>query len=94
MVDKKEIINSMKELSLALNKYHGNSETAKYVSESLAELQKNEGVAFTGSLQYFLNRVPIVKLSDGIEFNDVEKKLWREVRSYNDLGNNLWGATL
>jgi len=94
MVDKKTIINSMKELSLALNKYHGNSETAKYVSESLAELQKNEGVAFTGSLQYFLNRVPIVKLSDGIEFNDVEKKLWREVRSYNDLGNNLWGATL
>ncbi|ALB29342.1 hypothetical protein [Companilactobacillus heilongjiangensis] len=94
MVEKTQVIEAMQKFSQELNRVHGNSQTARFVSESLVELQKSEGMAFTGSLQYFLNRVPVVKLSDGIEFNEVEKKLWHEVRSFNDLGNNLWGARL
>lgn len=94
MVEKTQVIEAMQKFSQELNRVHGNLQTAKFVSESLVELQKSEGVAFTGALQYFLNRVPVVKLSDGIEFNEAEKKLWREIRSFNDLGNNLWGAGL
>lgn len=94
MVEKTQVIEAMQKFSQELNRVHGNSQTAQFVSESLAELQKSEGVAFTGALQYFLNRVPVVKLSDSIEFNEVEKKSWHEVRSFNDLGNNLWGARL
>ncbi|AMV63108.1 Hypothetical protein ADU72_1067 [Pediococcus damnosus] len=89
-----EAIFAMKDLSVELNKYHYGSETAKYVRETLAELQKNEGVAFTGTLQVFFNRAPVVKLSESVEFNESEEKLWRNVFSFNNLGNNLWGARL
>ncbi|WP_338232108.1 hypothetical protein [Companilactobacillus muriivasis] len=94
MVEKTQVIETMQKFSQKLNWAHGNSQTAQFVSESLVELQKSEGVAFTGAWQYFLNRVPVVKLSDGIEFNEAERQLWHEVRSFNDLGNNLWGAGL
>lgn len=94
MVEKAQVIETMQKFSQELNRVHGNSQTAQFVSESLVELQKSEGVAFTGAWQYFLNRVPVVKLSDGIEFDEAEKKLWQEVRSFNNLGNNLWGAGL
>ncbi|MFC6177759.1 hypothetical protein ACFQAV_13160 [Companilactobacillus huachuanensis] len=94
MVQKAKIIEAMQGFSNELNKAHGNSQTAQFVDESLAELQKSDGVAFTGAFQYFLNRLPVVKLSDDIKFNETEKKMWHEVRSFNDLGNNLWGASL
>ncbi|KRN96084.1 hypothetical protein [Companilactobacillus kimchiensis] len=94
MVDKNEVIKVMKSLSLEMNKQHKNSQTAQYVEETLVELEKSEGVAFTGTLQYFLNRAPVVKLSDSITFTEKEKALWHEVRSFNDLGNNLMGVGL
>ncbi|WP_338216456.1 hypothetical protein [Companilactobacillus muriivasis] len=62
MVEKTQVIEAMQKFSQELNRVHGNSQTAQFVSENLVELQKSEGVAFTGSLQYFLNRVPVVKL--------------------------------
>jgi len=80
MVEKTQVIETMQKFSQELNRVHGNSQAAQFVSESLEELQTSEGVAFTGAWQYFLNRVPVVKLSDGIEFNEAEKKLWQKIR--------------
>ncbi|CAJ1195963.1 hypothetical protein CPR19088_GLDEOEPO_02440 [Companilactobacillus paralimentarius] len=94
MVEKAEIIDVMKQLNQALNQAHTNSLTAQFVNESLVELQNSEGVAFTGAMQYFLNKAPVVKLSDGIKLNETEKKLWHQALSFNELGNNLWGANI
>jgi len=94
MVEKTAVIEAMSNLNAELNKNHADSQLAQYVNETLIELQKSEGVAFTGCLQYFLNRFPIVKLSEGIKFNETEKKMWHQVRSFTDLGNNLWGVRL
>lgn len=94
MEDKTQVVNALNELSQSLNKYHEDSITAQFVNESLQEIQKSEAVAFTGALQYFFNKAPVVKLSDGIILNNEEKRLWREVFSYRALGNNLWGASL
>lgn len=90
MVDKSEVVTAMQELSLALNKSHGGTELAKYVSDSLIEIEKSEGAAFTGSFQYFMNRAPILKFSEGIKFNENERTLWRKVFSFTELGNNLF----
>ncbi|MDV7693990.1 hypothetical protein ABUE38_00260 [Pediococcus parvulus] len=65
-----EVILAMKELSMELNNYHYESETAQCVRETLTELQKNEGVAFTGTMQGFFNRAPVIKLSESVEFNE------------------------
>lgn len=93
MVEKAEILDVMNQLSHELNQSHGNSLTAQFVNESLVELKKSEGVAFTGAMQYFLNKAPVVKLSNGIKLNSKEKKLWHQALSFTNLGNNLWGAS-
>lgn len=94
MVDKTSIINSFTDLSIELEKRYRGTETANFVNETLIELKKSEGVAFTGCLQYFFNKAPVIKLSENIKLNDQEKVSWRKAFSYNDLGNNLWGANL
>lgn len=94
MENKIEIVDAVKNLNVVLNKYHNGSATAEYVQETLTTLEKSDGVAFTGAFQYFLNRFLIVKLSDNIKFNETEKKSWKKVSSFVELGNNLWGARL
>ncbi|WP_119327349.1 hypothetical protein [Companilactobacillus musae] len=94
MENKVKVIEVMEKFANELKKYHPNFETTKYVQETLLELKKSEGVAFTGKLQYFFNRVLVVKLSDGIKFNESEKRYWKELSSFVELGNNLWGASL
>lgn len=94
MVSKEDVIKVMREFSSALNQYHKNTATSQFVHETLLELQKSEGVAFTGQLQYFFNRINIVKLSDNITYNDTEKASWKRLSAMNNLGNNLWGASL
>ena len=94
MVNKTSVINSFSDLSLELDKRYRGTETVNLVNETLIELKKSEGVAFTGCLQYFFNKAPVIKLSENIKLNDQEKVSWKKVFSYNDLGNNLWGASL
>lgn len=94
MVNRDEVIKAMQDFSSVLNTYHSNSATAHFVSETLVDLKKKDGAAFTGSLQYFFNKVMVVKLSDNITFNDTEKVCWHKVSSFKQLGNNLWGAHL
>lgn len=94
MISKIEVTNTMQELSALLNENHPGSETSHFINETLKELQKSEGVAFTGCLQYFFNKAPVVKLSEGITLNKKEKAVWRKVFSFNSLGNNLWGVRL
>lgn len=94
MAEKAEIIDVMSQLSHELNQSHGKSLTAQFVNESLTELKKSEGVAFTGAMQYFLNKAPVVKLSDGIKLNPEENKLWHQALSFTNLGNNLWAASI
>ncbi|WP_125588258.1 hypothetical protein [Companilactobacillus jidongensis] len=94
MVNKGEVVQAMQNFSSALNKCHNNSATAQFVNDTLIDLKKKDGAAFTGALQYFFNKVMVVKLSDGIIFNETEKTCWHRVSSLNNLGNNLWGASL
>ncbi|APU70555.1 hypothetical protein LCR01_09930 [Companilactobacillus crustorum] len=94
MINKNDVITSMSQLNTELNKNHQGSLTSQFVNETLLKLQKSEGVAFTGSLQYFINKAPVIKLSENIKLNKQERALWRKVFSYNELGNNLWGARL
>lgn len=85
-----EIIESMKNLSTALNKYHSNTETAHYVQETLIELQKSKAVDFIGNFMYFLTKTAMLKKSEGVVLNETEDKLWHEVASYKDIGYKLF----
>ncbi|QVI35988.1 hypothetical protein BVJ53_06730 [Lacticaseibacillus chiayiensis] len=94
MVSKDEVVHAMQNLNNALAASHPNSETARYVQQTLKDLIKSEGIAFTGTLQTFFNMAPSIKLSDSFAFNETEKGLWDKVFSFKQLGNNLWGASL
>ena len=94
MVSKDVIISTMTELVDSLNKTNPNSEFTSFLTDSLATIKSNNGVAFTGQLQYFFNRAPVVKFSDNITFTSEEEKLWDKLLSLDELGNNLWGASL
>lgn len=93
MTDKNdEIILAIEDLSEALNKYHGDSATAQYVSETLIELKKTKSTAFIGTYLYFLTKTNNLKLSERIKYNDVENTLWHKVASYKDVGYKLFPA--
>lgn len=94
MVSKDEIITIMSELVNSLNNTNPHSEFTNFLTDSLNTIKSSNGVAFTGQLQYFFNHVPVVKFSDNITFTSQEEKLWNKLLSLNELGNNLWGASL
>lgn len=94
MVSKDQVVEAMSELDKALRENYPSSSLTDYVSESLTTIKKSNGVAFTGQLQYFFNHAPIVKTSDNLKFDDKTRKLWDKLFSLNELGNNLWGASL
>ena len=94
MVSKDVIISTMTELVDSLNKTNPSSEFTNFLTDSLTTIKSSNGVAFTGQLQYFFNRAPVVKFSDNITFIPEEEKLWDKLLFLNELGNNLWGASL
>ncbi len=94
MVSKDVIISTMTELVDSLNKTNPSSEFTSFLTDSLTTIKSSNGVAFTGQLQYFFNRAPVVKFSDNITFIPEEEKLWDKLLSLNELGNNLWDASL
>lgn len=93
MPSKDEIIAAMENLAIELNRYHKNSETTLFVCQELEVLKRSNGLAFHNKLQYFFNTAPVVKLSDGISFSEVEKALWDSVFEYKQLGNYNWIAS-
>ena len=94
IVSKDVIISTIPELVDSLNKTNLSSEFTSFLTDSLTTIKSSNGVAFTGQLQYFFNRAPVVKFSDNITFIPEEEKLWNKLLSLNELGNNLWGASL
>ena len=94
MVSKDTIIATMTDLVNSLNETNPSSEFTNFLADSLATIKSSNGVAFTGQLQYFFNRAPVVKFSDNITFTPEEEKLYHKLLSLNKLGNNLWGASL
>lgn len=94
MVSKDVIISTTPELVDSLNKTNPSSEFTSFLTDSLTTIKSSNGVAFTGQLQYFFNRAPVVKFSDNITFIPEEEKLWDKLLSLNELGNNLWDASL
>ncbi|WP_347284385.1 hypothetical protein [Lactobacillus taiwanensis] len=94
MVSKDVIISTIPELVDSLNKTNPSSEFTSFLTDSLTTIKSSNGVAFTGQLQYFFNRAPVVKFSDNITFIPEEEKLWDKLLFLNELGNNLWGASL
>ncbi|MEY8530512.1 hypothetical protein [Lactobacillus taiwanensis] len=89
MVSKNVIISTIPELVDSLNKTNLSSEFTSFLTDSLTTIKSSNGVAFTGQLQYFFNRAPVVKFSDNITFIPEEEKLWDKLLSLNELGNNL-----
>ncbi|WP_304682560.1 hypothetical protein [Lactobacillus taiwanensis] len=79
----------MTELGDSLNKTNPSSKFTSFLTDSLTTIKSSNGVAFTGQLQYFFNRAPVVKFSDNITFIPEEEKLWDKLLSLNELGNNL-----
>ena len=94
MVSKDTIIATMTDLVNSLNETNPSSEFTNFLADSLATIKSSNGVPFTGQLQYFFNRAPVVKFSDNITFTPEEEKLYHKLLSLNELGNNLWGASL
>ena len=94
IVSKDTIIATMTDLVNSLNETNPSSEFTNFLADSLATIKSSNGVAFTGQLQYFFNRAPVVKFSDNITFTPEEEKLYHKLLSLNELGNNLWGASL
>ncbi len=94
MVTKKEVLTVMSRLYLSLVRRYPEAELTTYLTQTIKTLKKSDGVAFTGQYQYFLNHVPIVRSSDNLDFTKEEKDLWNKLMSLNELGNNLWAASL
>ena len=94
IVSKDTIIATMTDLVNSLNETNPSSEFTNFLADSLATIKSSNGVAFTGQLQYFFNRAPVVKFSDNITFTPEEEKLYHKLLSLNELGNNLRGASL
>ncbi|KLI77037.1 MULTISPECIES: hypothetical protein [Lacticaseibacillus] len=93
MLSKDKVISVIEKLSIELNRYHKNSEIARFVSQELETLKKSNGIAFPNKLQYFFNNAPVIKLSDSISFNEAEKEVWNCVFEYKQLGNYNWIAS-
>lgn len=93
-VKKAYIVHIMEKLAALLTANHGDTPTAKYVNDTLIDLRKSDGVAFTGTLQQFFNRAQVVRLSEQIVFTDEETELWDELFAFKQLGNNLWGLSI
>ncbi|KRK81145.1 hypothetical protein FD03_GL000737 [Companilactobacillus nodensis DSM 19682 = JCM 14932 = NBRC 107160] len=87
--DRRKALIALKNLAMALNKYHS-ALTAEYVNESLVELQKEQAMAFAGSFLYFLQKSSNLRISEGIELNEVEEARWREVSSLKTVANGLF----
>ena len=83
MVSKDVIISTIPELVDSLNKTNLSSEFTSFLTDSLTTIKSSNGVAFTGQLQYFFNRAPVVKFSDNITFIPEEEKLWDKLLSLN-----------
>ena len=80
----------MEKLIYELEKNHKNNDLTHYVKQTLKQLRKSDGVAFTGILQQFFNTGPVIKNSSSVQFNQVEKDCWTKIFSYQQLGNNLF----
>lgn len=88
--DRVKIIDAVSNLSIALNKYHANTETTKYVRSTLIELKRENGKAFTGTFLYFLTKSSMLRTSENIDLNSSEIELWRKMSSLKNLGNDFF----
>ncbi|AMB93956.1 hypothetical protein ACWOE5_07755 [Aerococcus sanguinicola] len=91
---KQSFTESLEDLVQSLEANHPEARTTRFVRESLDEVKEAEGVALTGQIQQFLEKAPIVKSSEKLEFSAEEKELWRKLLDHKQLGNNLWGLSL
>ncbi|WP_338232107.1 hypothetical protein [Companilactobacillus muriivasis] len=88
--DQARVLKAMRSLSEALNKYHGGTQTAQYVEETISELEKCESKAFVGGFEYYIVKAGMLRTSEGVKLNDIEYKRWHELASMKDLGNDLF----
>lgn len=84
----------MNQLQQLLLENYPNRAITTYVSDTYNTLKHSEGVAFTGTLQQFLNTAPTILFSDGITLDDKTRQVWHDVLNDNHLGNNLWGTSM
>lgn len=89
-----KIIETMEKLNIELKKSNKLSDLSFYINQTLKELKKSEGVAFTSAYQVFLNTAPTKLWIEHITLTPTEKILWDELFSMNQLGNNNWGASV
>ncbi len=88
--DQVKVIKAIENLSSTLNKYHGNSQTAQYVQETLNELRKEDEKAFTGTFEYFIVKASMLRHDENIDLNEEEIARFWDVSSLKDLGNDLF----
>ncbi|MDO4670592.1 MAG: hypothetical protein Q4A67_03865 [Aerococcus sp.] len=91
-ITKEELLHTFTALTDALQKSHPDTPLVHYLVEIESELKKSEGVGFTGTWQQFLNKGKLVKSESDITFTEKEQKIWQTLYSYQELGNNIWGA--
>lgn len=83
--DQVKVIKAIENLSSTLNKYHGNSQTAQYVQETLNELRKEDEKAFTGTFEYFIVKASMLRHDENIDLNEEEIARFWDVSSLKDL---------
>lgn len=88
--DREKLLKVMQKLAYELDKNHRNSEITQYVKQTLKQLEKCNGVTFTGILQQFFNNGAMIKISSSVSFNKTEEDIWSEIFSFQQLGNNLF----
>lgn len=88
--DRENLLKAMQKLANELDKNHRDAEITQYVNQTLKQLKKSNGVAFTGVLQEFFNNGAVIKASSSASFNKIEEAIWTEVFSFQQLGNNLF----
>lgn len=87
-----DYLNTLQAFTQTVETNHPDSETARFLSERLRELQTVEGTAFPARWQYLINQLPVVKSSEQLKWTPEEREYWSQIKDMNQLGN--WGWTL
>lgn len=89
-LDRSAALAAVNQFATEVSSTHPNTATANFLNEMTQQLVNADGVAFTGTMQNIINKVPLAKMEDKLVFTETETKLWQQVSSFNQLGNNLF----
>ena len=93
-INKEEYLSALVAFQQVFCSKYPHTQASIFVQESYQAITKAEGVAFTGAVQQFADKITIHLFSEKIHLSQSERALLDKVLSFKQLGNNLVGLHL